>query len=78
VPPDIPPGPALSLIGVATTTRADGRAERTAIITGPIDTLYMVREADAVAARYRVEAILPDSVLLADNATGAPLRLMLR
>ena len=76
-PPDIPPSVVLSLIGVATTTRADGRAERTAIIAGgPLDPLYMVREADAVT-QYRVDAILPDSVVLVD-ATGASLRLTLR
>jgi hypothetical protein len=68
----------LSLIGVATTTHADGRAERTAIIAGgPLDPLYMVREADAVTAQYRVDAILPDRVVLVD-ASGASLRLTLR
>lgn len=77
-PPDIPPSAAFSLIGVATTTRADGRAERTAIITGPVDALYMVREADAVTTRFRVDAVLPDSVLLVDGATGSSLRLSLR
>lgn len=81
-PPDIPQGVPLSLIGVATTTRADGRIERTAIIVaGPADPLYMVREADTVAARYRVDAILPDSVLLVEITTaaaGASLRLALR
>ena len=76
--PDTPPSLVLSLIGVATTTRADGRAERTAIIAGPANALYMVREADPVAARYRVDAVTPDSVVLADGATGAALRLVLR
>jgi len=75
-PPDIPPS--LSLIGVATTTRADGRAERTAIISGPAGALYMVREADAVATRFRVDAVLPDSVTLVDGTTGSSLRLVLR
>jgi hypothetical protein len=76
--PDVPPSVVLSLIGVATTTRADGRAERTAIILGgPLDPLYMVREADVVTARYRVDAILPDSVVLVDTS-GASLRLTLR
>jgi hypothetical protein len=37
----------------------------------------MVREADAVTARYRVDAILPDSVVLVDTS-GASLRLTLR
>ena len=63
----------LSLIGVATTTRPDGHDERTAIIAGAADALYLVREADAVMTRYRVEAVLPDSVRLVDGATGASL-----
>ena len=50
--------------------------ERTAIIASR-DTLYMVREADAVTAGYRVDAVSSDSVLLVD-AAGAPLRLHLR
>ena len=77
-PPDIPPSVALSLIGVATATRADGRAERTAIIAGPADALYLVRETDAVMTRYRVDAILPESVRLVDGATGASLLLTMR
>jgi hypothetical protein len=72
-PPDIPPS--LSLIGVATTTRADGRAERTAVIAGPADALYFVREGDVVMTRYRVDAVLPDSVLLVDGATSTSLKL---
>lgn len=75
-PPDIPPS--LSLIGVATITRADGRAERTAVIAGPADALYFVRDGEAVMTRYRVDAVLPDSVLLVDSATGESLRLVLR
>lgn len=77
-PPDVPPSIDLSLIGVATTTRADGRAERTAILAGPAGALHMVREADAVEGRYRVEAVTPDSVVLADGAAGTSLRLVLR
>jgi hypothetical protein len=33
---------------------------------------------DTVTARYRVDAIDPDSVLLVDLATGSPLRLTVR
>jgi hypothetical protein len=81
-PPEAPPeGPssvALSLIGVATASLADGRIERTAIVAGPAGALYMVREADAVTPRYRVDAILPDSVVLVYAATGAPLQLIMR
>ena len=76
--PDLPPSVALSLIGVATTTRADGRAERTAIIAGPADALYFVRDGDAVMTSYRVDAVLPDSVVLVDGTTGVSRRLVLR
>jgi hypothetical protein len=69
---------ALSLIGVATTSHADGRVERTAIITGPADALYFVRDGDAVVTRYRVDAVLPDSVRLLDSVTGASVSLIIR
>ena len=77
-PPDLPPDLTLSLIGVATTSRADGRAERTAIIAGPAETLYMVRDGDVVTTRYRVDAVLAESVRLVDAATGASLSLVIR
>ena len=77
-PPDTPAPVALSLIGVATTSRADGHDERTAIIAGPADALYLVRQGDAVTTRYRVDAVLPDSVRLVDAATAATLSLILR
>ena len=38
----------------------------------------MVRQGDAVLTRYRVDAVLAQSVLLVDGATGASLRLDLR
>jgi hypothetical protein len=77
-PPVVPPGVALSLIGVAATSHGDGRVERTAIITGPADALYFVGEGDAVRARYRVDAVLPDSVRLVDFVTGASVSLIIR
>lgn len=76
-PPDLPPAVVLSLIGMATTIRADGHTERTAIIAGPANALFMVRDGDAVIS-YRVDAVLADSVRLVDNATGAALSLLLR
>jgi len=78
LPPAIPTSVALSLIGVATTNGADGRVERTAIITGPADAFYMVRDGDSVMTRYRVDAVLADSVRLLDSATGAPVSLTIR
>jgi hypothetical protein len=72
-PPDIPSS--VALIGVATTSGVDGRAGRTAIIAGPADALYFVRDGDTVMTRYRVDAVLPDSVMLVDDATRMSVRL---
>ena len=77
-PPDIPASLTLSLIGVATTTRGDGHTERTAIVAGPAGALYFVRDGDPMVARYRVDAVLADSVRLVEDATGASLLLALR
>ena len=76
--PDNPPSVALALIGVATASLATGGVERTAIIAGPAGALYMVRDGDLVTARHRVDAVLPDGVVLVDGATGASLHLVLR
>jgi hypothetical protein len=78
VPPAIPPSVVLSLIGVAATTHGDGRVERTAIITGPADALYLVRDGDVVMTRYRVDDVLAGSVRLFDSATGASVSLVIR
>jgi hypothetical protein len=72
-----PPEAPLALIGVATATLEDGHVVRTAIITGA-RVLYLVRDGDVVATRYRVEAVLPESVRLVDDAAGASLSLVLR
>ena len=44
---------------------------RTAVLSGAGD-VWIVREGDVVAGRYRVEAIGPGSVRLADLLGGAP------
>jgi hypothetical protein len=77
-PPVIPPGVGLSLIGIAATSHGDGRVERTAIIIGPADALYFVGDGDTVMSRYRVDAVLPDSVRLLDSVTGASVGLIIR
>jgi hypothetical protein len=74
----IPPGVGLSLIGIAATSHGDGRVERTAIIIGPADALYFVGDGDTVMSRYRVDAVLPDSVRLLDSVTGASVGLIIR
>jgi hypothetical protein len=47
------------------------------VLSGPGD-VWIVREGDVVAGRYRVEAVGPDSVRLSDTLGGAPLTLRFR
>jgi hypothetical protein len=72
-----PPLPALILMGVAEETTAAG-PRRTAVIGGDGDTIYMVREGDAVGDRYRVNKIGADAVELEDVVTKGYRRLALR
>jgi hypothetical protein len=72
-----PPLPALILMGVAEETTSAG-PHRTAVIGGDGDTIYMVREGDAVGERYRVKKIGADAVELEDLVTNAYRRLALR
>ena len=72
-----PPLPALILMGVAEETTPTG-ARRTAVIGGDGDTIYMVREGDAVGDRYRVRKIGADAIELEDVVTQAYRRLALR
>src|SRR5262249_46357593 len=76
-PPIPPPLPALLLMGVAEETTATG-PRRTAVIGGDGDTIYMVREGDAVCDRYRVTKIGADAVELEDVVSKAYRRLALR
>ena len=65
------------LSGLAEDAGADGAAVRTAIITSPTQ-LFLVKEGDAVTARYRVAKISADAVELTDVNGGAALRLVLK
>jgi hypothetical protein len=67
--------PSLKLIGLAEEPGANGMI-RTAIISGRGE-LFMVKEGDRVADRYRVARVSADSVELADDQAAAPLRLHL-
>ena len=67
----------LTLVGVAADQGEHGIV-RTAMIVGPSDELFMVREGQAVAGKYQVSAIGADAVELKDPATGAVRRLILR
>jgi hypothetical protein len=67
---DAPPGPRVSLAGLAEHIVA-GVAVRTAVLSGAGD-VWIVREGDVVAGQYRVEAIGPGSVRLVDLREGIP------
>jgi hypothetical protein len=74
----VPPAPpALTLMGIAATTTAAG-PERTAILGGPADAVYMVTVGQRIAERYEVTAIGADAIELKDLTTGGYRRLALR
>jgi hypothetical protein len=76
--PAVPPQPAptLKLEGLAEDRGLNGPV-RTAIISGSGD-IYLVKEGDAVAERFRVTSISADAVELLDLSTNTPLRLNFR
>ena len=51
---------------------------RTAIISALSGELFLVKEGETIAARYRVGAVAADAVELNDLLTGAVRRLALR
>ena len=69
--------PAIELIGVAESASAKGPV-RTAIISALSGELFLVKEGETIAARYRVGAVAADAVELNDLLTGAVRRLALR
>lgn len=69
--------PALELIGIAETQKADGFV-RTAMITGESDELIMVTAGQRILSRYDVIGVGADAVELKDIETGATRRLVLR
>jgi hypothetical protein len=79
-PPPMPPmsvEPALELVGVAEHQSPQGLV-RTAIISTLGEELFLVKEGETVAARYRVKAVGADAVELTDLVTGGIRRLILR
>jgi hypothetical protein len=68
--------PALKLAGIAEDAGADG-PDRTAIISGE-GQLFMVKEGDSVAGRYRVARISSDAVELTDVNAGVVRRLVMK
>ena len=75
--PGPPLEPAIELIGVAESESPKG-AVRTAIISTLSGELFLVKEGETIAARYRVGSVLPDAVQLNDLLTGTVRRLALR
>ncbi len=71
-PAPVPVEPPFKLIGIA-----EDSGTRTAILSSPAQ-LLMVKEGDAVAARYRVGAISADAIELTDSVDGSVLRLALK
>jgi hypothetical protein len=76
-PLDAPVEPALELIGVAEDQTAQGLV-RTAIVTALTDELFLVKEGETIAGRYRVKTVGNDAVELTDLVTGTSRRLALR
>jgi hypothetical protein len=68
--------PPLKLAGIAEDDGADG-PDRTAIISGG-GQLFMVKEGDTVAGRYRVARISTDAVELTDVNAGIVRRLVMK
>ena len=69
--------PAIELMGVAASESPAG-VVRTAIISALDGELFLVKEGETVASRYRVGAVSADAVELNDLLTGSVRRLTLR
>jgi hypothetical protein len=69
--------PAIDLIGVAETESAKGPL-RTAIISALGGELFLVKEGETIAGRYRVGTVTADAVELHDVLLGGVRRLALR
>jgi hypothetical protein len=77
-PPIGPPAePAIELIGIAEHETPDGIA-RTAIIAALGGELFLVKEGETLAARYRVGSVTREAVELNDLLLGTVRRLVLR
>jgi Tfp pilus assembly protein PilP len=72
-----PPLPSLTLMGIAEEPSPAG-PQRTAVIGGDGDTIYMVTEGQPVGTRYKVTKIGADAIELEDVVSKAYRRLALR
>ncbi len=77
VPVAPPPPLPLILMGIAEQPSASG-TQRTAILGGSGDEIYMVTVGQTIAARYSVTAIGVDAIEMKDLSTGGLRRLALR
>jgi hypothetical protein len=77
-PPVLEPAePAIDLVGVAEDTTPTGIV-RTAIISALSGELFLVKEGELIAGRYRVKTVGTNSVELNDQLSGSVRRLTLR
>jgi hypothetical protein len=72
-----PVEPAIELVGVAEDRTAQGLV-RTAIVSALSGDLWVVKEGETVAGRYKVKSIGADAVELSDPVSGGTRRLTLR
>jgi hypothetical protein len=72
-----PTEPAIDLVGIAEDRTPKGPI-RTAIISALSGELFLVKEGESIAGRYRVKTVGVDSVELSDQVTGSVRRLALR
>jgi hypothetical protein len=72
-----PPEPAIELIGVATSESPKGPV-RTAILSALSGELFLVKEGDVIAGRFRIAAVGADVVELTDVVSGVSRRLALK
>jgi hypothetical protein len=73
----LPAEPAIELVGVAE-DRTDRGIVRTAIVSALSGDLYLVKEGETLAGRYKVKAVGADAVELIDTLTNGTKRLALR
>ncbi len=77
-PAALPPAePAIELVGVAEDRTKNGLV-RTAIVSSLSGDLFLVKEGETLAGRYKVQAVGPDAVDLSDLLSGGTRRLTLR
>jgi hypothetical protein len=76
-PPPPPVEPAIELIGMTTNQAPDGPV-RTAVISALSGELFLVKQGEMIATRYKVASVAADTVELTDLLTGATRRLTLK